>query len=77
VLRLARHYTGLTLAERGCEMGAVIPSGPIMEYAAVSHGLRCFEQKNDPRSLWDARNNPVCLALIVQECLRHPVLSTE
>jgi hypothetical protein len=45
VLRLARHYTGLTLAELGREMGAVIPSERIMDYAAVSAGLRWFEQK--------------------------------
>jgi putative transposase len=50
VLRLARHYTGLTLAELGCEMGAVIPSGRIMDYAAVSTGLRWFEQKK--RGKW-------------------------
>ena len=45
VLRLARHYTGMTLAELGREVGAASPSGRPMDYAAVSAGLRWFEQK--------------------------------
>ncbi|MBT3193057.1 MAG: hypothetical protein HN341_10925 [Verrucomicrobia bacterium] len=49
VLRLARHYTGLTLAELGREMGAVSPSGRTMDYAAVNAGLRWFEQKKRGR----------------------------
>jgi hypothetical protein len=49
VLRLARHYTGLTLSELGRDIGAVSPSGRTMDYAAVSAGLRWFEQKKRGR----------------------------
>ena len=45
VLRIARHYTGQTLAELGREIGTAVPSGRTMDYAAVSAGLRWFEQK--------------------------------
>jgi hypothetical protein len=51
VLRLARRYTGMTLAELGRHMGAMDEVGREMDYAAVSTGLRWFERKNNPRSV--------------------------
>lgn len=41
VLRLARRYSGMTLAELGRQMGAL--TGRDMDYAAVSAGLRWFQ----------------------------------
>ena len=47
VLRLARRYTGMTLAALGREMGA--RTGRDMDYAAVSAGLRWFDRRKKPR----------------------------
>ena len=51
VLRLARRYTGMTLAELGREMGAMNDAGRDMDYAAVSTGLRWFDRRKKPRSV--------------------------
>lgn len=53
VLRLARHFTRLTLAELGREIGAVSPSWRTMDYAAVRAGLRWFEQKKRDKLVKD------------------------
>jgi putative transposase len=50
VLRLARRYTGLTLSELGCEIGASSDTMRAMDYAAVSAGLRWFEKSKKARS---------------------------
>ena len=49
VLRLARRYTGMTLAALGREMGAL--TGRDMDYAAVSAGLRWFDCRKAPRKV--------------------------
>lgn len=50
VFRLARRYTGLTLAELGAEMGKANRTGHAMDYAAVSAGLKWYEQRKRTRS---------------------------
>ncbi len=51
VLRLARRYSGMTLAELGRQMGAVNETGRPMDDAAVSAGLRWFDGHKWPRSV--------------------------
>ena len=50
VLRLARRYTGMTLAELGRAMGATDDVGRAMDYAAVSAGLRWFDRTRKAKS---------------------------
>jgi len=51
VLRLARRYTGMTLADLGRQMGAINETGRAMDYAAVSAGLRWSDRRKKPRSM--------------------------